>query len=192
VSLLLNASSDVIVAAAFRSQREGFYAADAMIERAMAELADAPDWAAVAAGLMQSSFVDGPPGIRTLDDGTAIDLAETINMASCLKRSACAVSDLHAVTPARPWGANNPEWRLYAHGWLRDMLPAGAAGLPWYLVLMAAAHPSRIGNAIIIRAEAFGPRAAHNVIELEAARGDDDNDYNDGIPPRILSWREVR
>src|SRR5262249_48646369 len=96
VSLLLTSSSDVMVAAAFRAQRQGFYAADVMIERALIEIAAAPDWDAVAAGAIQSSFDDGPIGARTLDDGIAIDLAEAVNLAACEKKSACTVTDLHA------------------------------------------------------------------------------------------------
>ena len=191
ISLLLTSSSDVMVAAAFRNQRAGLYAADAMIERAMIEIAAAPDWTALTAGTAQSSFVDGPSGVRTLDDGTAIDLAEVICMAGCHKKTACTAADLHAVSAERPWGANNPDWRLYAHGWLRDMLP-GEIESSWYVVLMVGEHPLHIGTALLIRAEAFGLRRAHTVVELETARGGDDSDYNDGIPPRLLSWREVR
>jgi hypothetical protein len=191
-SLLLTSSSDVMVAASFRNQRAGFYAADAMIERAMIDIASTPEWTALTAGTARSSFVDGPPGgTRTLDDGTAIDLAETINMAGCHKKSTCTTADLQALSAERPWGANNPQWQLYAYGWLRDMLP-GELESPWYVTLMIAGHPLRVGNAILVRAEAFGPRNAHNIVELGAARSDDDSDYNDGIAPRILSWREVR
>jgi len=69
-------------------------------------------------------------------------------------------------------------------------------------------------GVIAVRAEAFGPRGAHKVIEMTVARTDttdlqhlllgageqisvfgDEQDYNNGIGQggvRILSWREVR
>ena len=64
-------------------------------------------------------------------------------------------------------------------------------------------------GVIAVRAEAFGPRGAHKVIEMTIARTDtavfgaggqisvfgDAQDYNNGVGQagvRILSWREVR
>src|SRR5262245_6978980 len=192
VALLLSSSSEVLTAANFTNQRAAVYAADAILERAMIDIAAAPDWGALAAGLIGSSFAEGPAaGVRALADGTEIDVGAIVNVAGCHKHSACTDAELDAVTPERPWGTNNPRWRLYSYGWLRDLLPEAAEGVPWYVALMVAEHPLGAG-AIAVRAEAFGPRNAHSVVELTAARGDGDTDYNDGTTPRTVSWREVR
>jgi len=192
VALLLSSSAEVMTAANFTNQRAAVYAADAILERAMIDIAAAPDWGALTAGVVGSSFAEGPAaGVRALADGTEIDIGAIVNRAGCHKRSACSDAELDAVTPDRPWGARNPRWRLYAYGWLRDLLPAAAGGVPWYVAVMVAEHPLGVG-AIAVRAEAFGPRSAHSVVELTAARGNGDTDYNDGTTPRTISWREVR
>jgi len=191
VSLLLSASADVVTAANFRTQRATLYAADAIFERAMIDIAAAPDWDALIAGSVVSTFTDGPAaGVRTLDDGAEIAVGELVTMADCHKRSACTDAELDAVTADRPWGMRNPRWRLYAYGRLGDLLPEADVGLPWYVALMIAGHPLGSG-AIAVRAEAFGPRKAHSIIEVTVAR-DVDSDYNDRTAPRTLSWREVR
>ena len=193
VALLLTSSSEMIMAGHFRDQRAAFYAADAIVARAMDDVAAVPDWRTVIDGSTRSTFVDGPPGgTRALADGTSLDLAAVVNMANCQKSSACAVSDLNAVTAQRPWGVNNPRWQLYAYGPLRDMLPPGAIDSPWYVVLLVGDDPLAADEVLAMRAEAFGPRNAHTAVELMAARTGANTDYNDGIGVRILSWREVR
>jgi hypothetical protein len=189
--LLLTSSSEAIMAGHFREQRSAFYAAEAIVERALVDAAAVPDWNTLIDGSTRSSFVDGPPaGTRTLEDGSVIDLAQVVNLANCQKRSACAAADLSAVTAQRPWGVNNPRWQLYAHGPLRAMLP-GDIDSPWYVVVMVADDPAAATDIVALRAEAFGPRSAHSIVELTAAR----TGYDDVTPRsavRTLSWREVR
>src|SRR6185295_19173162 len=73
-ALILLSSSETAIAANFRAAHEATYAADAVMERALAELGRLPDWTPVLDGGMQSSFIDGPPSVtRTLLDGSAID-----------------------------------------------------------------------------------------------------------------------
>jgi hypothetical protein len=197
LALLLTSSSEVIIAAHFREQRTGFYAAEAIVERAMNDLVHVPDWSALVDGSILSTFVDGPAnGTRVLTDGTAIDLVQAVNMANCQKPIACTASDLDAVTPQRPWGRNNPHWRLYAYGPLRDMLSPGKIDSPWYLLLLVGDDPARADEVVAVRAEAFGPRNAHAVLELTVARVERPNsDYNGETgrsAVRVLSWREVR
>jgi hypothetical protein len=196
VALLLTSSSEVIMAGHFRDQRAAFYAAEAIVARAVNDLGAGPEWSALIGGSTRSTFVDGPPsGVRTLQDGSALDLAQVVNMANCQKSSPCAESDLNAVTTQRPWGVNNPRWQLYAYGPMRDMLPPGVSDAPWYVLLLIGDDPLTAGDVIAMRAEAFGPQGAHSVVELMAERSSADSDYNDGIGPppvRILSWREVR
>jgi len=190
-ALLLSATSELLIAATFTSQRAALYAADAILERALIDAEAAPDWSTLISGTSLSSFEDGQAGgRRSLADGTIVDLDETLDMARCHKRSACTDAELTAVTPDRPWGARNPRWQLFAYGPLHDMLP----GIPvesWYGVAMVAANPAGIDGAITIRAEAYGPRHAHAIVEAVVARDGGDSAYNDGTP-RMISWREVR
>ena len=197
VAMLLSSSTEILIAGTFRDQRAAVYAADAIAARAADELAAVPDWDAVLNGLVASTLVDGPPaGTRRLLDGAPIDLVQAVNMATCQKPTACTASDVNAVTAQRPWGTNNPQWRLYAYGPLASMLPASSLEPPWYVLLMVADDPLQAPDVIAMRAEAFGPRSGHAVIELLAARSSGaDSDYNDGggqTAVRILSWREVR
>ena len=103
-------------------------------------------------------------------------------------------------------------WQLFAFGPLSAMLPAGAINTPFYVLAMIADDPSErdgdpskdgsgVGNPglgiISLRAEAFGPRSTHKIIELTIARsltyreGQDGHDDSRGYV-RVLSWREIR
>jgi hypothetical protein len=197
VATLLTSSSEIVIAGTFRDQRSAVYAADAVVVRAIDELAAMSDWSALINGATSASLVDGPPsGTRTLQDGRTIDLAQVVNMATCQKVAACTTSEADAVTGQRPWGPNNPRWQLYAYGPLRNMLPPSAVDAPWYVVLMVGDDPLRNVDVVAVRAEAFGPRGAHAATERLIARTTvADTDYNNGggeSAVRILSWREVR
>ena len=186
-ALVLTSTSETIIAAHFRSQIEGRYAAEAVIARAIEDLASAGDWTPVIEGSLRSPWVDGPSsGTRTLSDGSTIDLVQALNLANCEKSTACSQADLAAVTPDRPWGANNPHWTPYAFGPLRDLRAGGAIDSPYYVLLLAGNGP--VPPLLAMRAEAFGPRGAHAVIEVTAGYNDDPGQG----AVKILSWREVR
>jgi hypothetical protein len=206
-AMILVSSSETIIAAHFRSAIDARYAADAMMARGIDEVAGLEDWAGPIAGAVQSALVDGALGPRTLQDGSTIDLVQAANLANCSKATACSPADLDAVTADRPWGANNPRWQPYAYGPLNSMLPAAnAVDSPCYVLLLVADDPSATHQGppagwegIALRAEAFGPRGAHRVVEVVAGRTvaipGGEKDYNLGTgrsPMRILSWREVR
>jgi len=186
LALVLTTTSESMIARNFRVAGEGRYAAEAGIERALVDLAAAPDWNAALAGGLRSTFVDGAPfGTRTLADGTAIDLAELGNLAGCQRTSPCSDADLDAVTADRPWGVNNPRWQLYAYGWLDGVLPSGTLGSRYYVVVYVGDDPSEDdGNPLVdgggsanpgagvllLRGEALGPLGAHKIVEVTAAR----------------------
>lgn len=216
ISVILTSSSETIIAAHFRNSLEARYAADAIIERAMNDLVSVADWNTLIDGSTRSALVDGAPsGLRTLTDGSTIDLAQVVNLANCQKTTACSTADMDTITAERPWGVNNPRWKPYTYGPLRDMLPAlNTIDSPYYVLLFVGDDPSETDNdsttddvgvtnlgwdVIAMRSEAFGPRGAHKVIEVTAGRTVDifssENDYNNGIGQasvRILSWREAR
>jgi hypothetical protein len=196
-ALILSSSTETTIAGHFVTALEGRYAADAMLARGLDDLLGMGDWNPVIAGLVQSHWVDGTPtSARTLADGSRIDLSQVVNMANCQKDSACSPADIVEATSDRPWGANNPEWKLYAYGPLPAVLAGAAVGSRFYVLLLVGQGPAP--NLLAVRAEAFGPRGAHAIVEATAGRtsdADGEKDYNgppkqDGV--KLLSWREVR
>lgn len=213
-ALILLSSSETAIGANFRAAHEAAYAADAVMERAIADLGRVPDWTMVLDGSVQSSFIDGiSSGSRALVDGSAIDLAQITNLANCQKSTACSVADIATTTAERPWGASNPRWVPYAHGALADMLSAQRIHSAFYVVAFVGDDPSENDEdpsvdgfsvagrlnpgkgVVIIRAEAFGPRDAHRVLEATIARVEV-SPATPGEPIstelRVLSWRQLR
>lgn len=164
LALVATTSTELLIASNYRNGQEALYAADAAAERALAELPAVP-WNTPFDGSTTSSFTDGPAaGIRTLADGSALDLAQ--------------------IVAAAGGGGNNPAWHLYAWGPVTRLLPAGQIDSAFYLVVLVADHPFE-SDVLSLRSEAFGPRGTHNVIELTVARAD-----TPGV--RVLSWRMAR
>ena len=206
VALMLTAASETLIAGSFRAREAARYAAEAGLERVLADLSAPGDWGALLDGSTRSSFTDGPPGgARALADGSTIDLGQQVNLANCQKTAVCSAAEMNAVTADRPWGANNPRWTLLAYAPLSALLPDASLGPPAYVVVLVGDDPSEIdrdpsrdadagqpGSGIIaVRAEAFGPRGAFSSIDITLSRPP----YNEGIRQtgiRILSWREVR
>jgi len=200
IALVLATASEAVIAANFRDQAAGAYAAEAAVERTLDDLAAAENWNAVLDGTVRSTFVDGAPGgMRLLDDGSTIDLGHVVNMADCGRIQPCADADMDAVTAQRPWGPNNPRWQLYAYGRLKDLLPNESIDSPYYVSVLVGDDPSETdaqpladGQAagagiLVLRAESFGPRGVHMSVEMTVARP------AAGQPGlRVLSWREVR
>lgn len=218
-------STDAFIAANAGVANEALYAAEAAFERTVGEVRDAPDLSSLLSGTVLSPFRDGPPGgVRVLADGVRIDLGQVLSLAGCHRLVACAGADLDAVREHRPWGALNPRWQLYAYGPL-DPAPGGIRNAhPVYVVSMVADDPAeadgdplrdglRVGasanpgaGVIMIRAEAFGLRRAHRVVEGVAVRRDlaaraqweAADPASRGSPPvstpmmQVLGWREVR
>ena len=197
--LVLATTAETHIAMNFQRSDEALYAADAAAERVLDDLRTVADWTPLLTGAVFSSFVDGPPsGTRQLGDGSVISLAEAVNLANCQKPAACTSSDMNAVTDDRPWGANNPRWRLFAFGLLRDLLPGGWIDSAYYVLAMVGDDPGENDNdpsndgggnnpgagVIAVRAEAFGPAGAHKVVEITVTRN--------GSAVRPLSWRELR
>jgi len=99
----------------------------------------------------------------------------------------CGAAEMNAATTERPWGPNNPRWQLYAYNNVSALMPAGTIDSAYYAVVMVAddasendgnplqdgASQTNPGSGVIaMRAEAFGPKGAHKVIELTVARTD--------------------
>jgi type IV pilus assembly PilX-like protein len=197
-ALMLAAATESKITRNFRNGTEALYAADAVVEWAVAEIRRVSDWNQLLAGSARSSFADGDPnGIRLLADGKTIDLSRIRNDLNCRSASGCSDAMLDAITAERPWGANNPRWQPFAWGYLDALLPGGAIDSPFYVVVFVADDPSECddnpfvdGGAVVscsagvtknpgtgvlsVRAEAFGPFGAHRVVELTIARAQND------------------
>jgi hypothetical protein len=183
--LVFIASSDGAVASNYRNSVEAVYAADGVAERVLAELAASSDWDALLGGFVSSSFVDGPPaGVRTLRDGGTVDLTQVLSVANCEAENICSGADLPGNPAADQSGsADQPGWRLFAHGPLDAVMPT--IDSPFYVLVLLAPGPSE-GDAgastgspgeepprepvISLRAEAFGLRDTHRAIELTVVR----------------------
>jgi hypothetical protein len=198
-ALVLVSSSEAAIAANFRNSQEARYAAAAAAERAVVDLMATADWNQLLAGAVRSPFVDGPPfGRRSLSDGATIDLEAVVNLANCQKTTACSDAEMDAQTSDRPWGANNPRWRLLSYGWLRDVLTAGVIDSAYYTIVLVGddpsesdADPSRDGvppkpgaGIVELRAQGFGPRGARRTINVTVAR-------TSAGDVRVISWRET-
>ncbi len=210
-ALLISASGEAIIAANYRASQEALQAADGAAERIVGELVAIADWNPVLAGLERSTLVDGPPsGTRPLADGTSVDLTQAVNMANCEKPTPCSAPDLAAATAQRPWGANNPVWQPFAYGRAGDFAPGLAAAPPLFVLVMIGDDPAEndgdplrdgAGQAnpgsgvVVVRAEAFGPRGVHRVVELTVVGAGLESGGRSGAESagmRVLAWREVR
>ena len=181
LGLVLTTTTEALIVGNYRQTQEGLYAADAALERVLPDLAVAADWNLILRGEAKSPFADGGThGVRLLKDGSTLDLTEATNIANCGKRTACSIAEMNASTEERPWGVNNPQWKLFAHSPVETLLPNGLATSPLYVVVWIAddpaendGDPTRDGSTqgnpgrgmVVIRSVAYGPRNTRKTIE---------------------------
>jgi hypothetical protein len=184
-ALLMTMTEETAIAGGFRSGAEALYAAEAGIDRCVDVLSATADWSSVVAGAGSPAFTDGAVGARTLADGTQIDLAQAVNLADCAKSAPCSDAEITAVTADRPWGLANPRWVLYGYGPVSTLLPVAATSTVYLIVLAAAAAGSIDSSApvLALRAEAYGPRGAHRIVEAAVEQ--------EAAGVRLRAWRMV-
>lgn len=180
-------------------------AADAGLELAAHHLARA-NWQAVLAGDEQASFSDGDPtGVRAVPGGGTVNLTAETHSLNCGRTTPCTAAEMDEATDDRPWGVNNPRWRLYAYGAL-ESLPALARPTPCYLAVWVADDVAEVDGEPLVdgevqgrgvlraRAVAYGPLGARRAVEAELARvcfgAASEEICQPGI--RVQSWQEVR
>jgi type IV pilus assembly PilX-like protein len=199
LTLIMTTTTETRISANYSQGTEALYAADAAVERVMDDILTVPDWNDILRGTARSAFVDGTPsGVRTLPDGSMLDLDKATSMLDCGKTS-CSAADMDAWTDERPWGSNNPRWQLYAYGPISSMLPTDTINSNDYVVVWIADDPSETDNdpttdgapgvncdqsndptctsnpglgVLAMHAEAYGPGGAKRVIEVTVARTD--------------------
>jgi hypothetical protein len=184
------------------------YSADAGIEFAARELAQAPNFDAVLSGAQRSTFTDGvTSGVREIPGGGTVDLTASTNMLNCGKATTCTSAQMNANSTERPWGANNSRWQLFAYGPMEQFTqfarPAACYLAVWIgddvreqdgNPLVDSAASAAPGHGIVrVHAETFGRAGSRRVIEAELARicpADQAPVCLPGI--RVQSWQELR
>lgn len=176
---------ETMISANYRSASETLYAADAGIERAMADLR-VGDWNLVLSGAATSGFNDGASTPRG-PDGATIALGPR-------------TTALQAESDARFGAANpnRPRWRLFAHAELTRVVSPDRTALPYVAVWVADdpadadGNPARDANGVLIlHAEAFGAAGARRIVESTVGRlGRGTPEPRPAIQP--ISWRQIR
>lgn len=193
LSLALTTTVEVGIASNQRDGVQVLHAADAAVERAMADLA-AADWDTVLTGAVTSAFFDSR-GHVALPDGRQLDVGEETN---------------RLIAEPRPWGRNNPRWTVFASGSLAELLPDAEVPGRAYVVVWVAddpwendAQPLRDGGppavedaanrtnpgrrALWLHAQAYGVSGTRRMVEVVVER--------DARWPaaqlRVRVWREV-
>jgi Tfp pilus assembly protein PilX len=107
MALTLTTVTERRIATNYRDGVETVYAADAGVERVIQDLLTVPDWNRILDGTTTSSFVDGAPGMRTLPDGSQLNLLQATNVVRCGKTT-CSDADIDTATDERPLGQEQP------------------------------------------------------------------------------------
>jgi type IV pilus assembly PilX-like protein len=150
-AIVVVVSSEALMAAAYRSSQQALAAAEAAAALFLAG---------------DDGFVDGAPGVRTLADGSTIDLVAVVSAAD-------------GEGPAPHPG----EWQLVAYGPLDDRLPPDGDAAGFYVAVMITDDPgSADPGVVVVRAEAFGARGAHRIVQLTVDGG--------ASPRRVLRWQQ--
>ena len=195
-ALILNATSETMIAGNFLAGREAGYAADAVLDFALAELSETADWGAVLGGTARSELADGSPaGVRQLP-GIRVNLTHIVNLANCAVRTGCTdvpSAPVHGPGSAR---SDGPRWTPYLYTRLAALTSGHAAAACCYVVALVAEgqaeHDSNRSGAgfegslperdiLRVRGEGFAAHGAHAVRLATLSRR--------GGRPHVLSWR---
>jgi hypothetical protein len=175
IAMLLTALGTVLIAltttetalsASYRHVQEARYGAHAALELAIADLSTTPDWSAVLAAApanQVSRFNDATLTPRA-PDGRVLDLA---GLTVVRQRESDARDG-----PDR-FGADSPQWRLYLHTNLSNIVPSAHPVVPLYVVAWIAddgmdgdGDPTIDANQIVlIHAEAYGTNNSNRSVE---------------------------
>jgi hypothetical protein len=180
--------TETLIAASFRESRELLYAAEGAVALAIRDLDLAPDWSAVLSGAAASSFTDGASiGSRTLPGGTVLTL--------CCSGGSVTADVQQRAHDGRDWGADTPQWQIFAWGPSAAWLPAGRIQSPIYVIVWVAddppdgdGNPAADTNGVVeLHAQALGVNGGRRVVQVLLERPP-------ASPPglRVRSWREIR
>ena len=203
LALVTTTMTEGKISSNYRDGTEALYAADAGVERVLQDILTVADWNAMldpANKLAKSAFIDGDEEWRDLPDGSRLNLRQATNVLNCGGVADCDAAAMSQLSDERPWGVNNPRWKLYAHGPMVEMLPTADINSPFYVVVWVADDASESDNnplkdgdptpncvppandpdacvnpgrgVIAMRAQAYGPGGVGRTIEVTLARTD--------------------
>lgn len=188
-AITLVVSTESVVAANYHTSQQGLYAADAGIERAIAEFRALSTWSTVPVSATSSSdFNDGQVTPRGPD-------GSMLNLAQMTVRRQAESDAVYATLPDRP------VWRLYGHAPLNRMAPGAGNAAPYVVVWIADDADEIDGNAavdtndvVMLHAEAFTVRGGRRAIEVTIQR---DEAMAAGVPGvmrsdvSMIAWHEM-
>jgi hypothetical protein len=184
--------TETMIASHFHQSRELLYAAEGAVALTIRELDAIADWDTVLSGAASSTFTDGASiGVRTLPGGITVVLC-------------CGPGSLSADVQSRAhagmsWGADTPQWQIFAWGPVQNWLPPGRLHSAAYVVAWVADDPGDAdgdpladsNNRVDVHAQALGVAGGRRVVQATVERPS-----GAGSPPppglRIVSWRDLR
>ena len=185
-ALIALTTTETTISLSFRHAQEASHGAEAALERALHDLAVMGDWSAALAP---------PPGnlTSTFNDGETVPLTPAGRSLDLARLTAERQADSDARAGPDLFGADSPEWRLFAHAPMQALLPGAGLDLPLYLVVWVAddewdgdGDPAVDNNGrILIRAHAFGTGGAERSTEARVGR-------TGGGDLQIIARREPR
>jgi hypothetical protein len=172
-AVVMVTNTETMISANHRNSQEALYAADAAVERIVQDLLMTPRWNDVLAGTVQSSFIDG-----SMSSPKTLPTGGTMLLTNALAQLQSDTDKLNL------WGANNPQWKLFAWGPLSDILGNSQIDSNIYVVVSVADDPADSidgktpdGNpladsngVLTLHAEALGAGGTRKVVEVTVAR----------------------
>jgi len=185
-ALITTSTTETLIGAAHKASQETSDAAEAAVERAIGALSALPDWSPVLA----------PPPANLLapfDDGNPVPLAPDGRRLDLSRLATTRQSASNTIYGPAVFGADSPQWRLYGHAPLGQLLPPGLAAQKAYLAVWIAddggdgdGDPAIDANGrVLLYAEAFGQGGAHRAVEVVLGRS------GPGVI-RLLTWKQTR
>jgi hypothetical protein len=198
---------DRLAAGNMSSSMAMLYAADAGIELAARELAQVGEFDAALSGAAIGAFADGAPaGVRSIPGGGTIDLTAATNALNCGQINDCTDAQMNANSNQRPWGTNNPRWKLFVYGPMTNVAPLVRPAMCYLAVWIGDdgreqdgdpsvdSNENAAGHGIVrVHAEAYGFGGLRRAVEAELVRVcplGPDQPCLPGI--RVQSWQELR
>ncbi len=180
MAVVLVSNTETMITGNYNTSSEALYAADAAIERSVQDMLMIPRWDDLLAG-GSVGVADVSKETSSFTEGSATAM---FDLPGGGRTKLCCGSDslsgaLQAQTNAEdPWLANNPTWRLFAWGSVKNLLPTTTIDSKEYVVVWVADDPTEndgnpqkdVNGVLTLRAEAFGPSGAHKVVEVTVSR----------------------
>ena len=185
VALVALTNTETIIAASYRHAQEASYGAEAAFERALLDLEAIADWSAV---------LRAPPGntVSTFNDGAVTPRGPAGRPLDLSGLTVLRQRDSDGRDGPSAFGADAPEWRLFAHAPIERLSSGSSLGPPLYLVVWVAddgmdrdGDPSADSNGrVLVHAQAFGSAGARRAVEGLIGRQES--------APMMLGWHRVR